>query len=127
MTKTHKIFYSIAFIFGALAVVIGAFGAHAMKASLIASGRFDAFETAVRYQFYHTFAILLFLQIKHTFHFSLLKWSVICFIIGVVLFSGSLYLICFFNNSKIGILTPFGGLFFVLGWILGLIAVLKKS
>tara|TARA_B100000780_G_C20827823_1_gene328926 strand:- start:213 stop:599 length:387 start_codon:yes stop_codon:yes gene_type:complete len=107
----------IASIFGVLAVVIGAFGAHGMERILIENNRVETFETAVQYHFYHTIALLtvsVFFQNKMS---SYLKWSAYLFIVGIVVFSGSLYVLSLTNITILGAITPFGGLSFIGGWI----------
>ena len=112
-------------ILGALGVGIGAFGAHALKASLQASGRFDTFETAVRYQFYHALALVLvgvLLGRAEAGESSLgairwLNWSGYAFAAGVLIFSGSLYTICFTGITKFGAVAPIGGLLMIAGWV----------
>lgn len=129
----HKGFLIIAAILGALAVTLGAFGAHKLK-ELVPPETVGTFQTGVTYQFYHTFALLavgiLFAQLPAAG--NLLEWAGRCFVIGVILFSGSLYVLTMIKAtetvglSKIGIITPIGGLFFIAGWICLLLALLKK-
>jgi uncharacterized membrane protein YgdD (TMEM256/DUF423 family) len=118
----HKPYLITASVFAALAVVLGAFGAHALK-QIVPPETVTTFETGVRYQFYHSFALLatgiLFDKGKR----SWMKFAGISFIVGILLFSGSLYLLTILRAtesvglSKLGIITPFGGLFFIAGWI----------
>jgi uncharacterized membrane protein YgdD (TMEM256/DUF423 family) len=112
----------ISCVFGALAVLIGAFGAHTLKARL-APEALAVFETGVKYQFYHTFALLAttfcFMQTNN----KRLAYAFQCFITGIILFSGSLYWIATkeihgIYIGALGILTPIGGLFFIAGWLL---------
>jgi len=111
-------------LLGAIAVMIGAFGAHGLK-KLIAIDQLAIFETGVRYHFYHALAIcfaglyLLHNNSKKTYYAG------ICFLIGIFLFSGSLYLLaCRVPlgiegwRGLLGPLTPIGGVFFIVGWIL---------
>lgn len=101
---------------GLLAVAFGAFGAHALKS------RFDdyslgVFETAVQYQFYHSLALLAVALLLMQFPSStLLKSSVTLFVMGIVVFSGSLYLLSFTGIRWLGAITPLGGLAFIAGW-----------
>ena len=118
----HKPYLITASVFAALAVILGAFGAHALK-QIVPPETVTTFETGVRYQFYHSFALLatgiLFDKGKR----SWMKFAGISFIVGILLFSGSLYLLTILRAtesvglSKLGIITPFGGLFFIAGWI----------
>ncbi len=108
-------------LLGALAVGIGAFGAHSLKAMLEASGRFDTFETAVKYQFYHALAMVLvgiLLSRADPSAIKWLNWSGYSFAAGVLIFSGSLYTICFTGITKFGAVAPIGGLLMLGGWIL---------
>ena len=113
-------------VLAGLSVVIGAFGAHALKEILEANQRTDTFNTGVTYQFYHSLALLiiglLMFKIPHRF-LPLAAWTHIA---GIVIFSGSLYLLCLTSNTKWGAITPIGGLLFIVGWILVVIAVIKS-
>jgi uncharacterized membrane protein YgdD (TMEM256/DUF423 family) len=114
-------------LLAALAVVCGAFGAHFLKTKLTAEG-LQIFETAVRYQFYHAFALLVGGILYATFPGKLLQWSGKLFIVGIILFSGSLYVLCGLSSMKwIGAVTPAGGLCFITGWILLAAACAKKN
>jgi uncharacterized membrane protein YgdD (TMEM256/DUF423 family) len=121
----------IASVFGILAVILGAFGAHALKARLTTS-ELEVWKTAVDYQFYHTFA-LLFLSTFSRFNSREIKLASWFFSLGIILFSGSLYLISakeILNISQISVIgpiTPIGGLFFIMGWISLLIATIKNK
>lgn len=104
---------------GAIAVMLGAFGAHAFEDELIASGRLETYKTAIQYHFYHTLAALfsaLFLNDPSVSKKA--KTAGYFFLMGVVLFSGSLYILCFSKLTWIAFITPFGGLFFIAGWLL---------
>ena len=117
-------------ILGALAVSLGAFGAHALRATLEASGRADTFETAVKYQFYHAIMLVvvgLLMQRAGADAARWLGWSGYAFIGGVLIFSGSLYTICFTGITKFGAVAPIGGLLLIAGWVLLLIAAGKLS
>ncbi|MFU8763615.1 MAG: DUF423 domain-containing protein [Haliea sp.] len=103
-------------ISGAIAVAFGAFGAHALK------GRLDAYalgvyETAVQYHFYHSLALLAvgILALNYP-HVNLLRSSGWLFLLGLVVFSGSLYLLSFTGLRWLGAITPLGGLAFIAGW-----------
>ena len=91
------------------------------------------FDTGVRYQFYHCFALLAVAVVYEKFGGTLLRWAGRCFLLGIFLFSGSLYLLTALKTTdsvgigKIGIITPFGGLFFIAGWTLMLVAFIKKA
>jgi uncharacterized membrane protein YgdD (TMEM256/DUF423 family) len=113
-------------ILGALGVAIGAFGAHTLKAELVAAGRFDAFETAVRYQFYHVFALLITGVLMGQFTTKKLSYASLSFVIGILLFSGSLYGLCLTGIKAFGPVTPVGGIFFILGWMFLVLGVRDK-
>jgi uncharacterized membrane protein YgdD (TMEM256/DUF423 family) len=106
--------------------MIGAFGAHALKPTLEAAGRLDTFETAVKYQFYHTLALLavglLMFHIRH----KALQYAALLFVLGIVIFSGSLYVLCVTGIGILGAVTPLGGVLFIAGWI-AMIAVFVKQ
>jgi uncharacterized membrane protein YgdD (TMEM256/DUF423 family) len=116
----------IAAIFGALAVSIGAFGAHALKPMLIESGRLDTFETAVDYQFYHTLALLLIGLLRTKFETRKLVWASNAMIGGIIIFSGSLYLICLTGWGILGAITPIGGMCFIAGWLFIIFSAFSK-
>jgi uncharacterized membrane protein YgdD (TMEM256/DUF423 family) len=109
-------------LLGALAVIAGAFGAHALKASL-PPRQLEVWQTAVQYQFYHVFA-LLFLSTFTRFKNKLITASYYLFTLGILLFSGSLYLIScrevlgMPGLVALGPVTPIGGLLFIIGWIM---------
>lgn len=122
MQKTILI---IASALGALSVMIGAFGAHALRETLQLTGRIDTFETAVKYQFYHTLALLLIGLLMYRIDSRLLEYAAYSMIAGILIFSGSLYILSLTGITKWGAVTPIGGLFFIVGWILLLVALTK--
>lgn len=122
----YKTFILIGAMFGALSVAIGAFGAHGLKSMLETAGRTDTFETAVKYQFYHTFAILLVGLLLQKGENSLLNISGWLFLAGIIVFSGSLYALCFTGIRWLGAITPIGGVAFIAGWLLLAWAVWKE-
>lgn len=119
----HKSFVVTASLLLAVAVVLGAFGAHGLKQMLPAE-YLSTFETGVRYHFYHAFALLI-TGIIYVFNSSRrIVYAGYCFIGGIILFSGSLYLLTMLKATQtvgvagIGMITPVGGLLFVIGWLL---------
>jgi uncharacterized membrane protein YgdD (TMEM256/DUF423 family) len=107
---------AIAGILLALATMFGAFGAHALKAQL-SPDRLQVYETAVRYHFFHALGLL---GIGLTLRFidvAAMRWAVVLVIVGIVLFSGSLYALTFGAPRPVGIVTPVGGLALIAGWI----------
>lgn len=119
-------FLSIGAISGALAVMIGAFGAHGLEDKLSAE-RLTIYHTGVDYHVYHTFALLAVGLLADRFASKKLTAAGGCFIGGTLLFSGSLYALAISGISKLGAVTPFGGLLFIAGWILMAAAVLKPN
>jgi uncharacterized membrane protein YgdD (TMEM256/DUF423 family) len=107
----------VASVSGAIAVMMGAFTAHALK-DILSSQLMAVMQTGVQYQFYHSLALLLvgiLLQQQAT---ALLKLSATLFFGGIVLFCGSLYLLAFSGVHWLGIVTPVGGLAFIAGWLI---------
>jgi uncharacterized membrane protein YgdD (TMEM256/DUF423 family) len=125
MAKTYLL---IAALNGFIAVALGAFGAHGLKQRLSAD-MLAIYQTGVQYHFYHTFALvavaLLLLHLPLTnmalTNISLvnaLRWSGILFTVGMVIFSGSLYVLSITGIRWLGAITPLGGLAFLAGWLL---------
>lgn len=100
------------------AVALGAFGAHAFKPYLLQIGRLETFETAVKYQFYHGFALLFLGILMLQFSNQWLIISAYLFLTGIIIFSGSLYALCATQVNTWGAVTPLGGISFMLGWLL---------
>lgn len=118
-------------LFAALAVVLGAFGAHALKARLTTE-QLMVFETGVRYQFYHSFALIATGIVFSSYPVKSLKIASVFFMVGILLFSGSLYAISLLSMNGMsigpaGILTPIGGLFFIAGWLLLFSGIIKMK
>lgn len=103
---------------GAVSVMIGAFGAHALRKMLELSNRTETFETAVKYQFYHSIALVLVGFIMFHVNHRWLIYAGNSFIGGILIFSGSLYLLCFTGITRFGMITPIGGLLMIAGWLL---------
>lgn len=128
----HKLSLTSGALLAAIAVVLGAFGAHALKL-ILSPDQLQTFETGVRYQFYHSFALLATGIIYASFTNRQIKMAGTFFLIGIILFSGSLYLLTFLKLNGdvglkgLGILTPIGGVFFILGWLFLLIGILRKN
>jgi uncharacterized membrane protein YgdD (TMEM256/DUF423 family) len=101
----------------ALATALGAFGAHALKAHLSAD-KLSVYETAVRYHFIHALGLLAIGVLLRFVDGELLRWSAALVLAGIILFSGSLYLLTFGAPRFVGIVTPVGGLALLAGWIL---------
>ena len=118
----------IAAIFGIIAVIFGAFGAHALKAQLSAPA-LENWKTAVNYQFIHALALLLVATLPTNRLIRLSAWFLV---FGIVCFSGSLYLLSIkeiltINTALFGPITPIGGLFFIIGWVFLFFSAFKKN
>ena len=105
-------------VFAGLGVAIGAFGAHALRPLLEEQARTETFELAVRYQFYHAFAILFTGVLMFHFPSRQLSRAATCFAAGIVIFSGSLYMLSLSGVRAWGAVTPIGGVLFIAGWLL---------
>jgi len=111
---------------GLTAIILGAFGAHALK-EILSLEQLNSFETAVRYQMYHVI-VLLIVNLFDGFTTKQKNTISILFFIAIILFSGSIYLIQLTQISakSIWFITPLGGLFFILGWLLMIVIFAKK-
>ena len=113
-----KTLLAMAAFSGFLAVAVGAFGAHGLRERL-SPEMMAVFQTGVQYHFYHTAALLaVALLLQYAPLTSGLAWSGICFVVGIVLFSGSLYLLALSEIRWLGAITPLGGTAFLAGWLL---------
>lgn len=127
----HKTFLIWAALLGALAVILGAFGAHKLK-ELVPPETVSTFQTGVTYQFYHVFALLAVGILYAHVPGPQLVWAGRLFLVGILLFSGSLYVLTLLKATDtvglrgIGAITPVGGLAFIAGWVMLLLGVLKK-
>ncbi|WP_194766675.1 DUF423 domain-containing protein [Tamlana sp. I1] len=116
-------------VFGVLSIILGAFGAHGLKA-LISAESLQTFETGVRYQMYHAF-LLLFIGAASFVSEKTKKIAYYLTVIGVLFFSGSIYglatnSLSTFNFKSIGFITPIGGLFLIVAWILIIMDIIKN-
>ena len=127
----NRNFLSIAALLGALSVALGAFAAHKLR-DMVGPDTVAIFETGVRYQFYHVFALLIVALLSERVNNKWMVWAGNCFIMGIVLFSGSLYALTALKIAEsthltlAGIATPIGGLFFIAGWVFLWMGVTKK-
>jgi uncharacterized membrane protein YgdD (TMEM256/DUF423 family) len=112
---------------GFLTVALGAFGAHALKELLIESGRLETYELATRYRFYHSLALLFIGQANKGDAIRFLRYAALFFLIGVILFSGSLYMLSFTGAKSFAMITPLGGLSFIVGWLLTIFSFIKRQ
>jgi len=117
-TSMIRFFLLAASLAGFLAVALGAFGAHALKARL-SPDLLAVWHTAVQYQFYHVLALLavVLLMTNGALESTALKIAGIAFVIGMVVFSGSLYVLCLSGVRWLGAITPLGGAAFLVGWV----------
>lgn len=119
-------------VFGGVAVLLGAFGAHGLRARLEPAA-LATFETGVRYQMYHALALLFVGFAMRQAALPLLRGAARCFVVGTVLFSGSLYLLAtrtllpFGDMRFLGPVTPLGGLLFLMGWALLTVVALRSG
>lgn len=128
----HKGFLQTAALLGALSVALGAFGAHGLK-KIVPPETVSTFETGVRYQFYHVFALLAVAILYDKFSADWMRYAGICFLVGMLLFSGSLYVLTALKAtntvglSGIGAITPLGGLFLIAGWVCMFVSIVKMK
>ncbi|MCF7817025.1 MAG: DUF423 domain-containing protein [Kiritimatiellales bacterium] len=125
MNPTAKLFLSLGSISGALAVMIGAFGAHGLKDKLTTE-MLAIYKTGVEYHFYHTLALLIVGVVALHCKSALLTASGWSMVVGIVIFSGSLYALSISGIRILGAITPIGGLCFIIGWVLLALAVVKS-
>ena len=116
----------IAAISGALAVSLGAFGAHGLK-EMLTPAMLEIFKTGVQYQFYHTFALLAVGILQSLGESNQLKWASRLFVAGIIIFSGSLYLLSISGIKVLGAITPIGGIAFIAGWVMLFMHPIKQK
>ena len=118
---------TMAAVNGLLAVMLGAFMSHSLEET-ITTELLGVFQTGVSYHMYHSLAALAAGILSHIFpKVRLLKFSAYSFLLGIMLFSGSLYLLALTELPMIGMITPIGGIFFIFGWIMLCIFGAKKQ
>ena len=120
-----RFFFVTACLFGFLGVALGAFAAHGLKTQLDAN-LLVTFETGVRYQMYHAFALIAVAMAYTKWPTKGLIISGWMFIVGIILFSGSLYVLSLSGIRSLGMITPFGGLAFLAGWLCMAWSVFKR-
>ncbi|MCB0491131.1 MAG: DUF423 domain-containing protein [Cyclobacteriaceae bacterium] len=124
MTLQKKLIF-IGALLGGLSVALGAFGAHALKQILSAHGRTDTYELAVRYQFYHTLALLIMAALIDKLNESKASWAAFLMTSGTIVFSGSLYILALSGKTIWGAVTPIGGVLLIAGWLMFLLSAKK--
>jgi len=122
--------FKIAILLGAsnaaLAIICGAFGAHAIQNTL-SERMLAVFHTAVNYHLYHSLGLIIIGLLLSQFpRLVLLNFSVYLMLLGIILFCGSLYALSLTGFTKLGIITPFGGVAFILSWIVVVISFIKQ-
>jgi len=128
----HRKFITTGAMLGAIAVALGAFGAHGLK-KIVPAETVQTFQTGVQYQMYHALALLLTGLLYEKCYQKFARIAGVLFIIGIILFSGSLYLITAGKAAettsldKAGIITPFGGIAFIAGWLFLFLSAMKKG
>ena len=121
-----KCYLALGCINAMLVVIIGAFAAHGLKARLTVENM-AIFQTGVQYHFYHAVGLILVGLIAwHLPASPYLRWSAWLMVIGIVLFSGSLYTLSITNIRWLGMITPFGGMAFILAWLVLTIGIVKS-
>ena len=113
-------------LLGAFSLILGAIGSHLFEPYLISIDKLDTYQTAIQYQFYHVFLILFIGAVYNYSHKCIINYAFYACLLGVLLFSGSLYVLCLTNNSMWGLLTPFGGVSLIISWVLLCLSFLKK-
>lgn len=119
-----KILAIITAIMGFLAVALGAFGAHALR-QIVAPEMLTVWQTAMQYQMFHVLALLSIVIAGSHKPNPLLKVSAWLFVVGILLFSGSLYLLVITGIKSLGMITPVGGAMFLIGWAVLAVALVR--
>jgi len=113
-------------IFMALAVSLGAFGAHALK-KVLSPEMLTIYHTGVEYQFYHAIGLLIIGLAGFHIQSKYLNWAGLLLTIGIIIFSGSLYVLTLSGIKVLGAITPIGGVSFIAGWICMAVAMVKHK
>ncbi len=119
------LFFAIGSGFSLLGVLFGAFGAHTLKNKL-STEMLDTFDVAVRYQMYHAIGLIVVAWALSQWQNTLTTRAGWCFIVGILIFSGSLYILSLTETRWLGAITPIGGLAFIAGWGCLIIAAFRK-
>jgi uncharacterized membrane protein YgdD (TMEM256/DUF423 family) len=112
-----RIFFGLGAALAGVAVALGAFGAHWLREKLSVED-LAIFETGVRYQMYHALALMVVAWAASRWEASQIHWAGWLFVVGIVVFSGSLYTLVLTGQRWLGAITPIGGLAFLAGWLL---------
>jgi uncharacterized membrane protein YgdD (TMEM256/DUF423 family) len=129
-SQNHTKFVQLAYVVGTvlmlLAVALGAFGAHALGPELRANGKLAVFNTANKYHFIHALALLIIAGVGARVSKTIQAMVVTTMLVGIVLFSGSLYLLAVFDIKQLGLVTPLGGLCLLLAWFFLLLGLIQN-
>jgi len=117
---------SVGAIIALLGVAFGAFGAHGLRA-ILSEHMLEVFHTGVRYQMYHAFGLMIAGGTLAVYQLPLFRWAAWSFLTGILVFSGSLYVLSLTGMKWLGAMTPLGGLFFIVGWLLLAIGFWKAA
>jgi uncharacterized membrane protein YgdD (TMEM256/DUF423 family) len=129
----HKRYFIYSALLGAIGVALGAFGAHGLQKITTDEKIISSYQTAVQYQLYHSLALLITTSVADKLNTRYFRLAAIFFLIGILLFSGSLYLITLLKIQEsslvkfIGPVTPLGGLLLITGWLLLALAAINKK
>ena len=127
MPQTAKVFLILGGFNAALVVLLGAFGAHGLKARMTTE-MLAVYQTGVHYHLFHALGLIaLGLVATQISDSAYLKWSGWLMLLGIILFSGSLYVLSVSGLHWLGMITPFGGISFIAAWILFVIAIVKSA
>jgi uncharacterized membrane protein YgdD (TMEM256/DUF423 family) len=127
LSTTSKLFLTLGGINAALVVMLGAFGAHGLKTKLTAE-MLAVYQTGVHYHLFHALGLLAVGLVATQIADSVwLKWSGWLMLAGIILFSGSLYVLSVSGLRWLGMVTPFGGVAFIAAWIVFVIAIVKSA
>ena len=127
MPQTAKLFLILGSFNAALVVLLGAFGAHALKARL-STEMLAVYQTGVHYHLFHALGLLAVgLVATQITDSSYLRWSGWLMLVGIILFSGSLYLLSVSGLRWLGMITPVGGISFIIAWILFVVSIVKSA
>ncbi len=121
----ERLWIGLGATFGLISVIAGAAGTHALRDTLDA-GALNTFETAVRFHMYHALALLVIGLLASRWHTSLVKVTGALFTLGVLLFSGSLYILALTGIGAFGAIAPLGGLSLIIGWAALMLAAIRR-
>lgn len=124
ISEIVKRFIAAGALFALLATILGAFATHGLQGTFSVE-QMKIFQTGIFYQFVHSLSLIMIgLLLIHT-NFRLVRWAGYLFCVGILLFSGSLYLLCIVKVKPLGIITPIGGICFIMGWLSLILGVYK--